>query len=313
MREFYMSFLSVLSVALSVWSCEYTAVLSSLPDDARIYLECIPGLPDETAVIVGVASPCQGTVPVADLSGTEIHISAGGHPVALKYDGMAFDGTSVSFVIDGRFAPGDRVLCHVSVPGLGNVSAESTVPPAPEAFLRMERSANGENLNFYVDVDDPLGADYYAVSFARKAVEHYGTGVKEDLRSPAFEVLSVDGTFYGANADLRRSGEQPFFFSDDRSSCDGVLSFAVSCAYVQDTVHDYDSFGKFGIAYMYRVRVYRLSQEFYRYCLARYSIDNDELSSLGWAPSNFSYTNVLGGFGVLGAVCCLDLGWKDNV
>lgn len=131
-----------------------------------------------------------------------------------------------------------------------------------------------------------------------------------NLRSPAFEIVSGDGTPYGSNAGLRRSGGLPFFFCDDRSSCDGVLSFAVSCAYVSDAVHDYGSSGKFGIAYMYRVRVYRLSPEFYRYWLARYSIDNDDLSSLGWAPSNFAYTNVVGGFGVLGAVCCLDFGWQ---
>ena len=56
----------------------------------------------EAVVIVGVVSPCQGTAPVADLSGTEIHLSAGGHPVIFECDRMASDGSSVSFDIDGR-------------------------------------------------------------------------------------------------------------------------------------------------------------------------------------------------------------------
>lgn len=310
MRRIHTLFLSFLSVVLSVCSCEYTAVLSGLPDDSRIYMECIPGLPDETAVIVGVASPVQCSVPVVDLSCTEIRLSAGGRPVSLEYDGVASDGSSVRFVTDGMFAPGDHIRCRVSVPGLGEVSAESMMPSVPEASLRIERSNDGENINFYVDVDDPSGTDYYAVSFARKAVEYRGTDIVENLRSPAFEIVSGDGTPYGSNAGLRRSGGLPFFFCDDHSSCDGVLSFAVSCAYVSDAVNDYGSSGKFGIAYMYRVRVYRLSPEFYRYCLTRYSIDNDDLSSLGWAPSNFAYTNVVGGFGVLGSVCCLDFGWQ---
>ena len=46
--------------------------------------------------------------------------------------------------------------------------------------------------------------------------------------------------------------------------------------------------------------VYTLSEELYGYLNAEYNKNNNVLSMLGLAPSNFAYSNVDGGYGVLG-------------
>ena len=49
-----------------------------------------------------------------------------------------------------------------------------------------------------------------------------------------------------------------------------------------------------------KLLVYTLSEELYGYLNAEYNKNNNVLSMLGLAPSNFAYSNVDGGYGVLG-------------
>lgn len=52
----------------------------------------------------------------------------------------------------------------------------------------------------------------------------------------------------------------------------------------------------------YEVEVFRLSEELYNYCKAQYLAEFNLLSNFGVTPPNFTYSNILGGLGVVGGV-----------
>lgn len=56
----------------------------------------------------------------------------------------------------------------------------------------------------------------------------------------------------------------------------------------------------------YRFYMYRLSPEFYHYAKALYQSNFDFLSNMGLTPANFTYTNVSGGLGFVGAAVAGD-------
>ena len=62
----------------------------------------------------------------------------------------------------------------------------------------------------------------------------------------------------------------------------------------------------------YKLRLYTLSPEMYRYLKSLNDNANNELGHAGLAPLRNLYTNVEGGFGVLGGCRIVETGWLDN-
>ena len=59
----------------------------------------------------------------------------------------------------------------------------------------------------------------------------------------------------------------------------------------------------------YKVEVFRVSPEFYRFNKAQSMIEDNYLATVGLSPSTFSYTNIKGGFGVLGTLTGTSTPW----
>ena len=59
----------------------------------------------------------------------------------------------------------------------------------------------------------------------------------------------------------------------------------------------------------YKLEIYKVSPEFFRYNKAQYLLDGNYLAEVGLSPSTFSYTNMKGGFGLLGALTCTSTQW----
>ena len=59
----------------------------------------------------------------------------------------------------------------------------------------------------------------------------------------------------------------------------------------------------------YRFEMYRLSDEFYNYAKAQYLANFNMLSNFGVSPPNFTYTNVLGGIGIVAGISGDSTGW----
>ena len=62
-----------------------------------------------------------------------------------------------------------------------------------------------------------------------------------------------------------------------------------------------------GLKTLYHVRFSSLSPEFYNYAKALYQSNFDFLSNMGFTPANFTWSNVSGGLGFIGAISTLQL------
>ena len=78
-----------------------------------------------------------------------------------------------------------------------------------------------------------------------------------------------------------------------------------------DEIGDLELSGQvhFSLVSKYRLCIYRVSPEFYRYNKAQYLLRTNYLAEVGLSPSTFSYTNVRGGFGLLGALSVTTTPW----
>ena len=62
--------------------------------------------------------------------------------------------------------------------------------------------------------------------------------------------------------------------------------------------------------YEYKIKVYRLADEMYSYIRARQTAENHKIPiHLGFTPATYTYTNVVGGIGVFGAVAEYETDW----
>ena len=100
---------------------------------------------------------------------------------------------------------------------------------------------------------------------------------------------------------------------DDQEWLDGMATASGEGEYDGDDGDDPDSGdpwddGEDGIWMVvsekseYRFEMYRLSDEFYNYAKAQYLANFNMLSNFGVSPPNFTYTNVLGGIGIVAGI-----------
>ena len=61
----------------------------------------------------------------------------------------------------------------------------------------------------------------------------------------------------------------------------------------------------------YVVELYRLSEELYNYFKAQYLMEFNMLSNFGVTPPNFTYSNVLGGLGIVGGISGVRTQWLE--
>lgn len=59
-----------------------------------------------------------------------------------------------------------------------------------------------------------------------------------------------------------------------------------------------------------RLELYRLSDELYNYCKAQYLVSFNMLSNFGVTPPNFTYSNIVGGIGIVGAMSVTKSDWQ---
>ena len=59
-----------------------------------------------------------------------------------------------------------------------------------------------------------------------------------------------------------------------------------------------------------RLELYRLSDELYNYCKAQYLVSFNMLSNFGVTPPNFTYSNIIGGIGIVGAMSVTTSDWQ---
>lgn len=293
-------------------------------EDGRsiIYLECIQGMSDTTAISVIATAPKFGYEDSRVLSDVYVTLRAGGRDIPLSNAEVATDMfPKGAYYTTERIEGGQILEINVSGGGFEPVTASTFKPADPKPFgVKMEKAIlyqddakEGDRvIKVEITPDDPDLVDhFYALSFDEK---RYGAG-GEVLYSNPSPILRSDGFIYNSE------------FGDDlvvRAACSPWSLFDIQYTYLSDrvvpvylwrgaslmkdgTITVY--FGERGYASEIRVHLMEVSPELYRYAKTiDYSEEFTE-ALIPFVPSSYSYTNVKGGCGIFGAVGGIDGEW----
>ena len=266
-----------ITALVSLVSCEYQFDVVSSDKTPMLFIESIVGLDDAASDIkvlktIPVGEPKESSLEVKGLSA---ELAVDGVPVALsKVEGQPY--LMFPKVEQGA---GELAL-KMKARGLPEISARTEVPERPQVEARAEvfpdrikwtLSGGKESQNYAIclNVRGEEGG-WKSVS----VYADYTGGSYLEMLSSQLKTVYWQTYYYSYKFILLRGGD----FEN------GELSFASD-----------PETGDF------QLLVYSLSDSAYGYLNARYNQESNILGILGLSPPNFAYSNVSGGYGVLGA------------
>ena len=319
----------MICAVLALVSCEMRFELDIPKEDSKIFALCVPGARDSTAIIVDIARFAGDSI-AFDMSKVEIDIRINGERQEILYQPeYTFPYVSSdhsvpqeSFYITRKMNTGDEVSMTVSYPGLDSVSAVTVIPERPvDASFTIESEKRDEyatsTSRFILEYSDSSEDSYYAVIFRERLHEFSVWGYMEDNG----EIITDTTEYISWNEHIIDHEFDPFqsdteFQFEAYNNRTGLLFWRNSDAldnggrkmvfYNTYTLHDY-RYGENDLNYgfgdvSYEATLYRISEDLYRYYHTNLLVDNNSLSYFGLSLGNATYSNIKGGFGVLGGM-----------
>lgn len=300
---------------LSLVSCEVKFELDNISSRPKIYIQSFPGNAMSDTIVIQIARTRPVNMPASDGKfSPDVRLSVNGEELEIKrYSKDMFDFDNN--IPDGclyavrKLKPGDRLDIFASAEGLPEVRSASTVPEEfPEAKVTLSDEENKIKTRVTFS-DNPDSRDYYAVQLiceqliyfddedgARTARFIHPLNVedinKSDLSSETAFGNTIDVSFDGYamggyGYTLRCCNDDIFQGGKKTLSLTGIR-FADGTFLPGDKDREYVT---------YKLLLYKLSPEFFRFANMIYKKGQGGLGQIGLAPSGMSYTNIEGGLG----------------
>lgn len=314
--------LTSIAICMTLLSCEKTFILTvDGSDEHKMNLFCATGAIDSTII-------CLETVmaaipdPAPDPQNAEIIFKVNGKPYETSYreswrgQETEFKEMNRYFVMGSRLETGDKVTIDISLDGAAPVHAETTVPPAPEEpEVTLSNEDNGYILNITYSESDP---DAYLGLRIRSRHESWESQLIDGEWTDSEKYIIWNNIYGLGNAldimlafeeeNLKEimTGEGPVCFwkndiiKEDENGQKSLV-FNVGTAMGNWEWEQNDDLISYGREY-FVISLYRLSEELYTAYDNILHNDADVLGHMGLSPVHYKYTNVKGGFGVLGGV-----------
>ena len=210
------------------------------------------------------------------------------------------------------------------------IQAHTVIPsafPLKEVDLAVKPGVDDRMVQFRITFADPDGTDdCYGVHVLHKSEykrEHFdehgaliASEVEESYITPFYleaddEPLMESSTGLNSVFELYDDYYQNLYIWGDRLVQGKTYTLRMNGYYSADGVWEEEGERRSQL-HTYKLRLYTLSPEMYRYLKSLNDNANNELGHAGLAPLRNLYTNVEGGFGVLGGCRIVETGWLDN-
>ncbi len=307
--------------------CAYDMDFDGFDRKPRLLVVGMAGGSGETVIrLLPTAAVGDYSSSLFSVSEAQVSLKVNGEDVPVSASGNS-DRLSDCFYADRTFLPGDRLEFRASVPGVEPVRAQTVVPegfPGYEVNLAIEENVwTGKNDNGISDrlkvtvtfEDDPDKDEYYGMQVYRmEEIKSYFNVYEYDYMNPVTHVASGVNDYplkdlpivmhYAPGTDLFSQEYAPMLIVDDGTFEGGNGQMEFLTTYINDHT---------GRTYYYKIFLYRLSPELYRFAKAS-AINSDHVPILLMvAPPVNCYTNIIGGVGIFGALACTETDWLPNV
>ena len=318
-KTLYRSLTIALAVIISISLCSCQRIMDSGKEGKSIlFVECIQGISDTTAINVIATAPKFGYSPSRVPDGARVSLKAGGREIPLKQDEVSTVlFPKGAFYTTEKIDGGQTLELTVSAPGIEPVSA-TTVKPADvkpfettlvedviygDAFGLGGESKNVVRMDI-IPEDSSFEDHYFMLMFEEKT----SVGGKTFVTRPYPELQ--DGGFYTSDFGdsevvTAKISRWSFFGTSHISSAANKILYA----YIWRGT-SFSENGKLSVYFSddrksqrtMRATLMTVSPELYRYAKSmEYNNDDNDILS-PFFPSSYAYTNVKGGCGVFGAL-----------
>ena len=303
-----------LSAILLLSSCE--TVFDINPQTSpKLYLQCFAGAGDVNVIQLFRTYPVGETPDTENaffLEDAEIELMIDGTRKEVHYASEANGIVPAGcWYVNGTVGSGAEVEIKATYGDIPQIKASTVVPEKfPPCNISLSDGFVSVTLNDMESCTDFYGL---AVEGEARALDDSGLMIPFDCMSISDDVelwgtgtareyvdLNFNGwATYAGYGNLRLWSDKSF------NGQTKTLAFRWSSMLFPGHLegHEWDIF--------YRVRLYKVSPEFWNYALSRDNIANNHLAYIGLAPSSNSYSNVKGGLGVLGSYSLRVSGWQE--
>lgn len=320
--------LSVLS------SCYKEMPFRGMETQPQLFLQCLPGAQDTTVFWLRTTIPVNQDLLEKEIVNPKMTFKVNGKDIELQHNA----GQSSTFPADAyfaveAFAAGDKLEFYAEADGFEPISAHTVIPqeinnltlttsivpsPNPDYYIAAldDRSSQGigkEVPQFTFRFRDQAGVrDCYMVEITQHVYHSNGTPLPYG-NSVAYVVPKLDtDVFEQAQTDVLLANHySPWqtILYDRRGNSTLVMFF-------DDKEFDGQKYTKevmvnrlvAGSKTIYRCRLYRVSEELYKYAKAWDAVRKAEYSGFPSSSPFMSYNNIEGGSGIFAGVAVYDSG-----
>ena len=296
-------------ILMSLWqlSCQREFPIGE-STGSELCLICFPGQNDTTVVQLYMTVPIGGRYegsPYLSEASLTFSVNGADKPIEQVYERSG----SIPYgcwYIDGCISPNDIIEINANHRGASTIKATTTIPPLPPIFgFNCIKSSDTSLCVFFED--DPSSVDYYGIALLCEK-----TSVHGNVSTTEVKHLNLLAEGYGShestiNKNYYDIGFSGWFLGVHNVDCYGVRVWSDKLINGGDIVLS----ARFGPGYFdeetdgtedrrrYKVLLYRLSEEFYKYVASLSYQSFNDYASYGIVPMMPSYTNVAGGCGIL--------------
>lgn len=332
MKMKFIKSICLLFVVFTV-SCDSYFDIGDLVSEERLVMYCMPVAGQDTTVIqlsksmpIGVSG-----LPAFGLSGAEVSFTVNGIGKEVCWS-EAGEGCvpELCYYSICPIKAGDRVEVSATFKGLPTVKGVSVIPDSfpVDRIELICKSVEDMLMQTRVKFIDPAGTDdYFGIKMVCQEVlcetGEDGTVNEIQLRAiipcgfdfdeePVFnDRVGLDAAF---NFDYDYYGH--LYIWPDETINGREYTLRLNGAYLVPTEFSYTNWDgeevTVKVYYRYKIYLYRLSAEFYRYLKSVNDNYNNQLGEIGLAPLRGSYTNITGGYGVVGGCQIFESPWLIN-
>jgi len=315
--------LIVILAAFSLFSsCVYHFDLDEISEIPKLTVYSYPGSGDTTVVRLSHSLPVHDKGrKMYGLKGRDIRLEVNDIAVPLWWTEDSLPGVPAkSYYVVRPYEMGDCVRLTALVEGVKTVSAFTVIPASfPLNAVRIERKPSKLNvLQLQINFTDYAKTEnYYAVTVKERvkywkegtSEVHYGESSSAYMDwsdEPILDASSgLDDIFMGNYAYYQNL----YFWSDEKIQGKNY-TLRLNMTYIPDYKTSIQN-ETFINRKQYKVYLYSLSEEFYRYLKSLNAQKNNELGNVELAPMRATYTNVENGFGLVGGCRLRQTEWMD--
>ncbi len=303
----------ILLLALGLCSCEERFELNDIGGEPRMYVECYAGLSDTTIVQLYKAMPVNAKASDGrDFTLKRLDFKINGTPVSLK----SLSDSLSRFYTDSPVSAGSELSLEVETEETAPISATATVPTKP-TFTTTAQMIGGPVMPYI----------QFTVNFQGEVAPtgRYGIGIKQYIKTHRDDG-SEDIEYYMSAAPTMINGDiaaehsltvmgypESFNFGmfsgedlENGKTINAIMMYDPRDYTWEETKYDYEG-NEIGtitvtLSLKLQIQILRFSDESYGYLNSLYNRQDNLLAMLGFCPPTVAYTNIAGGYGVLGGL-----------